>query len=304
MDAQVVISDRTEALRQLRSHDQKQRLAAARFLSRNPSKSDANIIREVLASEDVYWIRAALQSVLRTLGEIAASDGTSFRNEKPLSVNLEDLLPSTVNEAARLLLHELRAPVGRLDAYASVEVPNFAVSGTNRELQQLKMKLEAIDRLGQATTSPVLAEFDLAELLENLARSFSTEKIEVLTQGQRPHLIVSDESLISFIVSSGLQNAVEASSRVLGRQVRGQVVVSWGAATEEHYVRILDDGRGIEDSFAELVKWGKTTKETGHGGYGLAIAYAAANSLSGRVHLENAKEKGARFDFRWRAQEG
>ena len=231
MDAQVVISDRTEALRQLRSHDQKQRLAAARFLARNPSKSDVNIIREVLAFEDVYWIRAALQSVLRTLGEIAASDGTSFRNEKPLSVNLEDLLPSTVNEAARLLLHELRAPVGRLDAYASVEVPNFAVSGTNRELQQLKMKLEAIDRLGQATTSPVLAEFDLAELLENLARSFSTEQIEVLTQGQRPHLIVSDESLISFIVSSGLQNAVEASSRVLGRQGRGQVVVSWGAAT-------------------------------------------------------------------------
>ena len=292
--------NRPDAISRLRSTDHKQRLAAARFFVRECLPEDVPLLKEVLAVENVYWVRAALQAALRNQGALDEDMDESFKNEAGLRVRIEDLAPQVVNSAARLVLHELRASIGRVDAYASVEVPSFPASSTGRELSLLRMKLEAIDRLGQASTPPVISEVDLALLLSELAHSSEIPQVEVLIQGTKPNVILSDASLISLIVSNGLRNAVEASAGVQGRHDRGRVVMSWGATAEEHYVRIIDDGKGLDRPFLELVKWGKSTRGPGHG-YGLAIAFAAAKSLNGVVTVENLRNGGARFDFRWRA---
>lgn len=257
---------------------------------------DAPALREALAVEHVYWVKAALTTALTGLG--VAPQSSDARGPKELELASSDLPPHVVNEAARLLLHELRAPIGRVDAYASIEVRDFAESSTQRELQLLKLKLQAIDKLGQATSPPGAAEFDLGDLLARLSTSHGTDVVDVLPRGPKPLVVISDESLVELIVSNALRNAIEASTTNHDATNHGTVVLSWGVTEKDTYIRIVDDGPGLAGPVEQLAKWGRTTKKAGHG-YGLATAIAAARSLGGHIELSNTEVGGARFEFRW-----
>lgn len=290
---------REESLQELSSDSAHDRLKAARFLARNCDPSDLQLLRDALQSENVSYVRSALElAIKRASKSVSPAPGVTVQEyEIPTDVRVQ-IRNEVTGEIAGQILHEIASPVGLIASAAAREVPKYEQSKTRRHVENLKRVFEAIEQLKVAAAVPRPEEFDLAELLAEIVSEVPEGcPVEVSLQGAKPMLIKSDPALVRLSVSNGIRNAVEA---VLNspREEPHPIVVNWGETDVDYWVAVLDRGPGVVGLTESAFGIGKTTKK-GHSGFGLAIARQAIETLGGTCTLQPAAGGGARFEVRW-----
>ena len=291
---------REDALQGLSSDTAHDRLKAARFLARNSKPSDFQALCDALQSEDVTYVRNALQLAINRVSDYAPpAAGETIKEYEILSDFRGQIKNEVTEEIAGLILHEIASLVGLIAVAAAREVPNYEHSTTKRHVENLKRVFRAIEQLKGAAAVPKPEEFDLAELLAEIVRAeVGDREIEVSLHGAKPMLITSDRELVRLAVSNGIRNAVEV---VLGsaRSEPHPIVVTWGETDVDYWAAVLDRSPGVVGPAESAFGIGKTTKK-GHHGFGLPIARQAIETIGGSCTLQPATKGGTRFEIRWK----
>lgn len=285
--------NRAAALALLRSQNPRERLEAARTLTRAAEQADLPELREALRQERVGWIRQALEGALRRAG--AGKAPAPATAEIDVSQTLEDVFSQAIEETSGLVVHELGPVIGAARYYAEKELPDYAASQTKSELDRLAAVLKAIDTLGRAAATPTTGEFELARLIDDVV---SSVRARVELAGPRPLLVQGDATLTELVLRNALLNAAEASKDVAAEPDAAAILVNWGDTDLDYWVAVLDRGRGLPDTPDRLFEPGATTKPE-HLGMGLTVVRRATHSLRGSVRLQSREGGGARFEFRW-----
>ncbi len=291
--------DRDEAMRLLAEGNPRERLEAARYLSKGASPGDVDRLAHAFRDEDSAWTKAALQEALDfAKARASPSNDLVASEDEATDVGEGDAFAQAIQEISDRMVHELEPLLGAIRYYASVDVPNFQMSKTRRELDRMQEMLSAIERLGQAAASPSIEKFDLAQrIADSVQLTKNDPKIRIELVGRKPHLVTGDPALIELIVRNALQNAIEATEAVAARN-RGMIVVNWDDTDKDYWVVVLDEGEGLPPNAEGAFDVGSTNKP-GHLGMGLALALRASQTLRGVVNLGPNGTKGARFEFRW-----
>ena len=291
---------REDAIQALSSTTARVRLKAVRFLADNGDRSDLSTLRNALKQEGVKYIRASLELAIKRLSDAPSSAGHASVEEVEVPPDVRSQIRTEITaELTGQLLHEISSPVGLIASAASREVPDYEQSKTKSVVDTLKRVFDAIEQLKVAAAVPQPTEFDLADLLSEVAAEATPcDRPELISLiGARPMLVSSDRAGIRMALSNGVRNAVEAVSN-LGLEEPHPITITWGATDIDYWVVVLDHGPGIVGPVESAFGVGKTTKR-GHSGFGLVIARQAIETLGGACHLQPAADEGARFEVRW-----
>ncbi len=285
--------NRELALEALSSEKTEVRLRGARALSRNGLSYDLDTILSALNHESNRWVKSALRAALLYLEGGHSPNPTEVWAESEDDRLVEEIRSEAVQETTKQLIHEIRPILGRLRLHLTSEIPNHLGSQAWRECEALSGLLKAMDQLAVAAASPIYAEFDLAEVIEEIAATEAfNQNIKIELAGPRPLVVQSCEGLVRIVLSNGLRNAIESSEAV---NSVSPVIISWGLTDRDFWISVLDAGRGIPANLATAFEIGTTTKK-GHFGMGLALARQAVQSLNGKISLIPRKEGGAQFE--------
>jgi len=291
--------DRKEALALLTSTAPHDRLKAARTLRRFRNKADAPKLRAAIKTESVSWVKKALTAALTNCTMPVVTDAEFADTSLAISDRLRhELYGKITQEITGILLHEIEPVFGLLRAAASEEIPKRAESQTWTYLEYLKKILSGIQALRIAASTPNLEEFDLAELIAEVAETeVPADKATVSLVGHQPLLCKNDASLLRLALANGLRNAVDALEGVRLPDGAHAIIVAWGQTDIDYWITVIDKGKGLELRSDAAFDTGNTTKK-GHPGMGLSIARRAMDSLEGTADLET-KEDGTHFELRW-----
>ena len=291
--------DRKEALALLASTSPHDRLKAARTLRRFRNKADAGRLRAAIKVESVSWVKKALTAALSNCAPPVLSAAEIEDTSLAITEQLRhELYGKITQEITGILLHEIEPVFGLLRAAASEEIPNRSVSPTWNYLEYLKKILTGIQSLRIAASTPNLEDFDLAEMIAEVAeKEIPAEKATVSLVGHQPLLCKNDASLLRLALANGLRNAVDALDGVRLPEGAHAIVVTWGKTDIDYWITVIDKGKGLELRSDAAFNTGNTTKK-GHAGMGLSIARRAMDSLEGTAELET-KEDGTHFELRW-----
>lgn len=288
------MTDKEAAFEALSSGTSHERLIAARKLVRLAEKRDLNRLRQLHVVEVDGWVRAALQDAI----SCAAGGIDLSRPVSPDPQNeADEAISEALEQAARVILHEVRGIVGRLRAYASQEVPEYERSKTASELRQLQTVIRGIEQLSAASGEAHFDAFDLQALVDEVSeREKHRSDIDILLAGDTPCTVIGDRSLLDIIIANSIRNAIEATPA--REEQRSEIIVNWGENKHEFWIVVLDRGRGLPLELEEIFKTGRTTKAS-HFGIGLTVVDRAAKTLGGSVHLVNRNDGGTKFECRW-----
>lgn len=294
--------NRAEALKNLTAESSHTRYKAAAALGSIGSSED---LPELMRAKSLEFDAFVIRRLERTIGLInSASLGaidTALRAH-PAEVGSEN--SSRASEwITGVLLHEIGSKLGLVAHAASREIDDYANSRTKRHIRNFQGIFTAIEQLRSATISPRPEQFDLAELIEEVAHVERESKdVELSFHGMRPELVLTDRNLVRLALCNGIRNAIEACTTFTSingsSPVVSKVTISWGVTDIDCWVAIIDNGPGLGSSAASLFQIGKTTKH-GHPGFGLTIARQAIETLDGVVTLSNSVGGGANYVIRW-----
>lgn len=290
---------RNEAFNLLKSSSPHERLQAARFLARDATPNDLQVLKHARQSENVSYVKRSLDTAIARASNLP----TMPQSDPPDEITVpEEIRRQIMNQAVETvtgsLLHEIASPFGLVRHAASTEIPDFEKSETKRYLDRLSRIFEGINQLKSATATPRPEECDLAGLLAGIvADETSGREIDVSLQGQKPMLIVSDLRLLQFAICNGLRNAIDAVVES-GRSEPHAIIITWGTTDIDYWITVIDSGPGLVGPIESAFEPGKSTKQD-HSGFGLAIARQAMQTLGGTVTLQPAARGGARYELRW-----
>ncbi|MCJ2013923.1 sensor histidine kinase [Methylobacterium sp. J-076] len=290
-----------EARLLIRSSSPHERLTAARHIRRSVTTKDLPLLRAVLRDETVVWVRKALIAAIgKAEDSLPPQVAPAAQSEEDATAkNVKQIHARAVEEVAATLLHEFQPIVGVLRLRAQEEVPAFDKSGVKVQLDRLDSLFTAIETLKIAASTPRRRQFDLAMLVDDVAREEGANyEIKISTTGPRPFIIESDPSLIKLVISNGLRNALEGVVTVPQHEDSHPVIINWGATDIEIWLAIMDRGPGLGTNMEGAFNVGSTTKR-GHSGMGLAIARQAMDSLEGEIALRPSRDVGAHFEIKW-----
>jgi signal transduction histidine kinase len=218
---------------------------------------------------------------LRALGEMAAGISHDIVNIlNPLSLHLQLL--------KRILKRCGEAAPGALDAVAEMDgvvkrgVQTVArLRDFSRQAPEAPIELVALDAIAHEAIElahPRIASKRRAHGIQIVARFGGPPRVAART----PELMTA---LLNLLV-----NAVDAM------EGGGTITVDSGAADGGAWVRVADDGPGIpEDLQRRIFEPFFTTKGEGGTGLGLSLVHACAQRYGGKLTLESAPGRGARF---------
>lgn len=285
------------ALAQLRSPRPSERLRGARLLA---DVGDASLLAEVRAlarAESDSWVSRALEDLTRRWQD---ETGTIDRGETWISIpetgDIEDARAEAISAVTRVLVHEARGLLTRVDdaARADIGAP-FESSETARGIDRMRAFLRVVHQLHDAAASPHNREFDLSDFLASCARDAGFADDQVLAARSEPVIVVGDPDLLELAYVNVLRNAVEASQES-GRKV----ICNCGLNDKEAWIAVLDEGVGLPVGFSQAAEPGQTTKSKDqHFGWGLTIAQRAIHSLGGSLSLRPRHGGGTACEIRW-----
>jgi signal transduction histidine kinase len=279
--------DRLEALQGLRSDIVRERLQAARVLSKVAQPEDEIEISLALASEAVGWVRSSLRASLRRI------QGGGPQNRADVIESDDEVYAGATLEVTGRLLHELEPLVGRLRVWLEKEWAQFPDSSARSHLDQVDEFLEVMRSLHAASEVPIPEAVDLSALASELRGELSTDDFPVVALAGPRKRVSSDRKLICLALRNGLRNALEAV-----RDVREPaVVMTWGSGRGDFYFAIIDNGVGLVRGSNAAFDMGVTSKPH-HLGMGLALAKQAVLSLGGSAELSNTDQGGTKFEIR------
>jgi signal transduction histidine kinase len=283
--------DRSEALVLLEGGSVRERLEAARTLRGSANSGDRDVLARAIHRETVPRIRDVLENALTAIGP-------AHNDTNNTELATKDTAARTVQETTQAVVHEVRKLLPSLRLAAERDVQDFDRSTTREYIDRLDSLLDAIQRLGRAASTPVIADFDLAELIQEIAITESERiPITIERQGLAPMLVLGDRALVSLAISNGLRNAIEASLEIDGEDPPN-VIISWDQTDTEYWIVVLDQGVGLPPGRHRAFEVGRTSKPK-HDGIGLAIAKQAIDSLNGDIQLRPRQHGGTSYDVSW-----
>lgn len=205
-----------------------------------------------------------------------------------------------LGEMAAVVAHEIRNPLGSI-VMAARQLGSDALTAEDRELVQRILNDES-RRLNETLTNFLAYSRPRPLRLEHAdlnALAADVVRIMIGDASDAPRISTAldaklaafrfDQDQIRQVAWNIVLNAVQA----LGGE--GSVTVSTGLREGFAYLRIDDDGPGIESSAREdLFKPFKTTKSHGTG-LGLAIADRIVRAHGGRIEVESSPGRGTSF---------
>jgi signal transduction histidine kinase len=292
--------DKSEALNLLRSQSAHERLSGANFFVENPIQGDIRELNLLLGHETVSFVKRRLEAAIRLVLKTSEAASADAASDDEIPENIRRQLWSKATETITgMLLHEFESRVGLARAAAAQEIANFEASITRARFDNLEAVLDGFRQLRKASAAPKIAEFDLAQLIrDTVAEEFAAKKVEASLQGSQPLLIASDANLLRLALSNAIRNAIEAVTALDKQAESHAVVVAWGKTDIECWITIIDRGPGIDGPVEAAFDIGRTTK-AGHGGFGLAIARQAMETIGGTANLQPGASGGARLELRW-----
>jgi len=250
---------------------------------------------------DAFVIRR-LQKTIDLLDSISIKEGDSSTNAPATNIASENQTRAA-EWITGVLLHEIGSKLGLVAHAASREIDDYMNSRTKRHIRNFQGIFTAIEQLRSATVSPRPEQFDLAELIDEVAHvEKDSREVELAFHGMRPEIVLTDRNLVRLALCNGIRNAIEActslSTKGISSTFVSKVTITWGVTDIDCWVSIIDNGPGLGSSAASLFEIGKTTKH-GHPGFGLTIARQAIETLDGIVSLSNSAAGGANYQIRW-----
>ena len=292
--------DRAGAIAQLESGNSRERLEAARFLRAHATTEDRAALEATFRTEPEFRIKNEIAGTLNALRPppLPASPAIDSEPDDPVQANV-DTEAQAIMATARMLVHEVRQVLPSLQLAAEEEIAEYNESATSTLVKRLDEKLEAIYQLSRAAKAPVIADFNLAELIAEVVGAESENTgVTVQQVGLETALVLGDRALISLAVCNGLRNAIEATLELDGPP-QG-VIINWGATDRGYWLVILDRGSGLPVGSHHAFEIGRTSKskET-HDGMGLSIARQAIESHGGTARLTPRQDGGTAFEISW-----
>jgi signal transduction histidine kinase len=217
---------------------------------------------------------------LGVLGQMAAGVAHDLKNIlNPISIHLTLLARAAADD-----------PSSAESIAAMREVLQRGVATIDR-LRDFSRQLPERPLIAQEVDPLVRQAIDMAR-----ARLVSTGRYQLALRmelGAPPPVHVAADELVSAVVNL-VVNAIDAMG-----DVGSAITVSTGAADQEVWIRVRDDGPGIPPELAKRVfEPFFTTKGEAGTGLGLANVYAFARRFGGDVALETAPGEGATFTIR------
>ncbi|MCB0220880.1 MAG: hypothetical protein KDH09_14360 [Chrysiogenetes bacterium] len=208
------------------------------------------------------------------------------------------------------MTHELRTPLNTIIGISRLALKDPELSA-HRQRDLEVMLRRGMDLLGivndmldlykieSGEMTPVIEEFDLHELLEDLAGSFAylleNRPVELRSDfGGAPRMLSTDPVMLKRVLTNLLSNAVKFTEE-------GSVSLIASAHNGHVLIEVRDTGMGIkrEDRERLFKKFSQleaaATKRHGGTGLGLAIVQQLSEMLGGSVRLESEYGQGSSF---------
>ena len=300
--------DRSDLLQEVLHGTTRVRLAAARELARVATADDVDVLESARAAEHDAYVRTALDRAIGVARGLAALEDATTPGDIPVSPGDELIRnPRLVEHLTKRFVHELRPLIGLVRLDARDDLNDYESSATKKALDALAEALRALDTLGRASRISQVEDFDCAGLLMDIADGELTrlseqvqeaaESLTVEFAGPTPAIFRGDRALVDLACRNGVRNAFEASLVATGTGGGTRIVISWDTTDREHWVSVLDSGRGLPTG-RPIYEFGESTKR-GHLGVGLTIARQAAATMGGHLIIVPREPAGVRFELRW-----
>jgi signal transduction histidine kinase len=221
------------------------------------------------------------------------------------------------SDLARRVVHEVNNPLGIIKNY--LKVLEIKLAGQDIALDEIGIINEEISRVAGLLSKlidfskkekPTREKTDINALLmdivtltrESLFRQADVNLHTDLDKDLPP--IIAEKAGLKQVFINLMKNAVEAMEAGGNLSIRTRHLPPPISGTSERgkkdrgYVEVQfkDDGPGIPDAIKEkLFDPYVSTKEGGHSGLGLSVAYNIIKSMHGRIVCERAAEQGTIF---------
>lgn len=224
-------------------------------------------------------------------------------------------LEAEKRELSAMLVHDLKTPLTVISSGVSLladlsEGDDGARANTRTfelleiSVARLKRMVEDVLQLAKLEELPSLRNLDRIDLRSMVRECAKDFELVVLERGQRLELdapagldacVLGDRALLRRVVDNLAHNAVEHTPP------RGVVRLGVRASDAEVTVEVCDSGPGVPPEvrgeiflkfFQKDIK-----RHVGNVGLGLALCEKVVSRHGGRIGIEDAKPKGARFYF-------
>ncbi|HHN9425704.1 TPA: sensor histidine kinase [Escherichia coli] len=296
-----MVDNKDIAMKLISSETASERFLAAQFFIKSPSADVKYILISQRRVELVRHVKMALDKALHNIEKNSAQDLKDIDTQvdaKTEKARDNFLKAKAIDEFAGIILHELAPKIGMLKANAEQEIHNFRDSATKKNIDSLKRIFQAIESLRKSASSPESTEFDLAQVIKDVATEENKNNIHITFEGAQPCIIKSDKNILSLALANSIRNSLESLELVADLASRKDLTLCWGTNNEESWISIIDTGVGLIGTPSDAFKIGSTNKDN-HTGFGLAIISQALETLGGQVTLANIETGGAKMDLRW-----
>jgi sensor histidine kinase regulating citrate/malate metabolism len=294
--------DHNEAFELLKSKTLSERLAAARYFSKNATTADIDTLTEAKNNEKSAWVLSSLESAISfamnrlILPEVKVKYVQKTAPRVP-QVRTKHLYAKALEEVSGTILHEFGNVISSIMLNGPLEFENYDTSETCKQINQLVLLTSAIKELKKVSTTPTFTEFNISQLIDDLLHTTreQCDRIDIRLAGEVPFMVRADYGQLLISVGNGLRNAIEAVTA--SSESTSDIVINWGTSASNYYLVILDTGIGFKGDPADALKMGRSTKSD-HIGFGLTTAQQAIESMDGSITVSNI-EHGASFEVRW-----
>ena len=206
--------------------------------------------------------------------------------------------------------HELRTPIAVMhaqcqvsrevaekkqdkEAIKSIEVFERQTNRMKNLVDQL-LQMTAIDRKG---TTFSIEDIDVRDVIESACDDIAYIDTKHITfeYSLQPTIIQANMNLIYIVINNLLSNAVKYSNE------GAKIYVSCGEKDGKSYIRIQDEGCGIEkENISKIFEsFYREKKDRNAEGFGLGLSQAMkiAELYGGGIYVESTKNKGSIFTF-------
>ncbi len=281
--------------------------ASARIMISAVAKDEEVHLTELMEvlKESQKYIQLNSELKRKTIELRQANDAIEKANR-----NLQEL-DDRKNDFLTTVTHELRTPITSIRAFSEIlfDNPELELEERQHFLQIITRETDRLSRLisqvldlekyesGKQELN--LSQFFITDLITEVAQSFQSQLLEkkiTLTIEAEAISIMADKDRLQQVLINLLGNAVK-----FVEQGKGTIHIEAGARAPYWYLSITDNGKGIAPQVQELIfekfyqAENQTIRKPKGSGLGLAICKKIVELHHGKLSVESAEGKGAKF---------
>jgi signal transduction histidine kinase len=219
--------------------------------------------------------------------------------------SLEGEHSQSLEQLSASIAHEIRNPITAAKSLVqqigeepeSPDNPEYARVAVE-ELARVERSITHLLRFARDEEMRV-AEIRMVDVLESALETFrdrvARDGVEIVRNFDCDGVLEGDADKLRRIVINLLGNGIDALAEARVEQPRMEISLGENLAGSEVWVRIRDNGRGIDDELREKIFRPFVTSKPGGTGLGLPITKKLIESHGGTIELMSAPGEGAEF---------